>query len=112
MVFFTKDNNNEKEEKIINLFVDSFSDLFNLVYKQISEKLEINHNKIDSSNFVFFTNFLRKKESYDFLCRNIHNDVYIVTTYSPSLTKAYSDIFCKIKKFFSDFSLFVNHLID
>ena len=110
--FFTNDNTNEKEEKIINLFVDSFSDLFNLVYKQISEKLGINQNKIDRNNFVFFTNFLCKRESYDFLCRNIHNDIYIVTTYSPSLTKAYRDIFCKIKKFFSDFSLFINHLID
>lgn len=113
--FFTKDDRSDEEEKIINLFISLFPSLFNIVYKQICKKLEINQNEIDDDRFIFFTKFLNNNKSYDksydFLCRNIHSDIYIVTTYSPSSTKAYSDVFCKIKEFFSDFSVFIESLI-
>ena len=109
--FFTNDDPNDKQKKIIKLLIDNFHILFNKAYEQIKQKIKITASEIDSTKFEFFACFLKDSKTYDFMCRNIHNDTYIVTTYSPSLTKSYKDIFVKISFYLKELNNFIQSLI-
>ena len=106
--FFTQSKPNDKEKKIIQLFHDTYGSLFNLIYKkEICLKLNIKFKNIVHNKFNFILEFLNNDEEMDFLCNFIHNDKYIVNTYSPLTPKEYKKMFSQFRKKLKDFSDFI-----
>lgn len=102
--FFTQSQPKKEAKEIINLFVKNYSKLFNNAYNEICNKLNINCKTIENHKFNFILKFLNNDETMDFLCNFIHNDKYIVTTYSPLSSKEYKKMFLQFKKLLTDFS--------
>lgn len=109
--FFTSDNPIGKRKEIIDIFTNNYPLLFNNAWREICNALDIHFNKISDEKFDFFTKFFKDTKRYDYLCSFIHNDKYIVNTYSPMLTENFKKDFIYIKKWIEELNDFIQALI-